>query len=75
MKGGEGKEWLVQPRQRLSPESFQRAICKKKNQTCSSLKAALLRHVTLLSPLILETRLLSHSLGHFSVPSSEFKDK
>ena len=26
MKGGEGKEWLVQPRQRLSPESFQRAI-------------------------------------------------
>ena len=26
MKGGEGKEWLVQPRQRLSPESCQRAI-------------------------------------------------
>lgn len=26
MKGGEGKEWLVQPRQRLSPESFQRVV-------------------------------------------------
>ena len=26
MKGGEGKEWLVKPRQKPSPESFQRAI-------------------------------------------------
>ena len=59
-KRGGIKEWLLQPGQRLPPESIQRATGldqrkEKMKQTCSSLKAALLRRVTLLSPYMLNT--------------------